>query len=85
MDEGYFTQMFGKVHHGYDEPLSAPSFDNWAANRHILPEHVGRPLKELEPFEHPDVEDEAYADGQIAAATIEALRKHVERWSGSRE
>lgn len=78
MDEGYFTQMFGKVHHGYDEPLSARRFDNWAANRHILPENKDRPREELEPFEHPDVEDEAYADGQIAAATIEALRKHVE-------
>ncbi len=82
MQEGYFTQTFGKIHHSYDEPLSTKNFDNWIKNRYILPENKSRPNKDCEPFEHPDVDDSAYADGEIADQTIAALRLHATENSG---
>lgn len=81
MQAGYFSQTFGKIHHGFDEPLSAPNFDDWEKNRYILPENKNRPNKDCEPFEHPDVPDNAYADGEIADYTVAALREHVARKS----
>ena len=76
MDEGWFVQAFGKLHHGYTEDYSARTDPVWGRH-YIDPENSKRPNKKNQPFEHPDVEDEAYADGDVARLTIESIRNHV--------
>ena len=76
MNEGWFSQAIGKIHHGCTEHLSVPSNSLWGRKYVDLP-NKGRPSKECDPFEHPDVEDEAYADGDIARLSVEMLREHA--------
>lgn len=75
MNEGWFAQAIGKLHHGCAEHLSVPSNSLWGRH-YIAPGNKRRPQKECDPFEHPDVEDTAYSDGDIARLSVEMLRTH---------
>ena len=85
-NNGYHTISNGKIFHhvsdmaaGWSEPAWRPDAesDNW--RNYLSAENIaisdtsanGRAL----PYEWPEVEDEAYFDGQIARKTIEDLRK----------
>ncbi|MDF1825040.1 MAG: sulfatase [Verrucomicrobiales bacterium] len=75
-DEGYFTRVIGKIHHGsLDEPLSAPIYKRFTLHGHILPENKKLRQGQRQPFEHPEVADNAYADGLLADETIKTIRQ----------
>jgi arylsulfatase A-like enzyme len=85
-NNGYHTISNGKIFHhlndmasSWSEPAWRPDADNDNWRNYLSEENIaisdtsanGRAL----PYEWPDVEDEAYFDGQIARKTIEDLRK----------
>lgn len=80
MNEGWFAQSVGKLHHGTMEHLSVRSNSMWGRH-YVAPENKNRPQKQNDPFEHPDVEDEAYSDGDIARLAIEGIRSHLAKGS----
>lgn len=83
MNNGYFVRTFGKIHHGnVDETFSAPEFSNWAKHRFYLPEYKKLKGRKAPPFEHADVPDDAYADGEVADQTILELRRLAAEHSG---
>lgn len=76
LNEGYFVRVNGKIHHGsLDEPLSAPIYKPFARQSHILPGNKKLKQRQRQPFEHPDVADNAYADGLLAEETIKTIRR----------
>lgn len=79
-NEGYFVRAIGKIHHGsLDEALSAPIYKRFALHNHILPENKKLKQRQRQPFEHPEVADNAYADGLLADETIKTIRRQKDR------
>jgi iduronate 2-sulfatase len=79
---GYYTRLFGKIHHGYNEELSEPNY-NPGGTRYVSPENIqideelgneGVPPYEL--FEGPDT---LFRDGRIAEAAVEAISQAAEK------
>ena len=69
MNEGYYVRGLGKIHHGYREDFSEPSYDSRKPN-YYNPESNRLTGNDRPTFEIADVEDHAYKDG---ANTDEAL------------
>jgi iduronate 2-sulfatase len=79
---GYTTLSNGKIFHHktdtQDRSWSKPAWrpvDKMYGNAPETKQHISKEKKRGSIFESPDVPDEAYADGQIAAKTIEELRR----------
>lgn len=81
---GYFTQNIGKIYHnwrtkiqGDPESWSVPAFMHFANHASDVPQIDGGTASEnlslVRGTERRDVPDEAYFDGRVAAASIEAL------------
>jgi iduronate 2-sulfatase len=80
-DLGYYSRTLGKVHHGPRDPsLTEPHFAEKAPD-YLLPENVhgadgwGKVYDRLLPWEHADLPDNAFRDGQIARETIATVRR----------
>jgi iduronate 2-sulfatase len=78
---GYYSRTLGKVHHGpKDSGLAEPHFAEKAPD-YLLPENShgahgwGKVYDQLLPWEHADLPDNAFRDGQIAEETIATLRR----------
>ena len=70
---GYYTRLFGKVHHGYEEVLSEPNFLPKHKKYH-LPENEKLPYSQQPPFEKADAPDSDYEDYKTAEAVIKGLQ-----------
>ncbi|MEY4245148.1 MAG: hypothetical protein RLZZ245_2733 [Verrucomicrobiota bacterium] len=79
---GYTTLSHGKIFHHkadtQDRSWSLPAWrpiDKMYGHDPETKQHISKTKKRGRFFESPDVPDSAYADGQIAAKTIEELRR----------
>ncbi len=80
-DLGYYSRTLGKVHHGPRDPtLTEPHFAEKAPD-YLLPENShgaqgwGKVYDRLLPWEHADLPDNAFRDGQIADETVATIRR----------
>ena len=80
-DLGYYSRTLGKVHHGpRDSKLTERHFAEKAPD-YLLPENKhgargwGTVYDRLLPWEHADLPDNAFRDGQIADETIATIRR----------
>ena len=80
-ESGFYTRTLGKIHHGRpDLELTEPHFPGGAPS-FLLPENQ-LPDKDTElvrPWEHADLPDCDYVDGQIADETIATIRRAVKQ------
>ena len=83
-EHGFYTRTLGKIHHGWSDPgLSEPHYDP-SAQEFVLPENQFEGKKAgntelVKPWEHADLPDNAYQDGQIADETIQTIRRAVQQ------
>jgi arylsulfatase A-like enzyme len=82
MKNGYYTRHFGKVHHGFEESLSAPHY-NPGGTRYVSEENI-RIDEELgnagvPPYELFDGPDTLFRDGRIAREAVLAIKEAAEK------
>jgi iduronate 2-sulfatase len=83
-ENGFYTRTLGKVHHGpSDAGLSEPHFGD-SATDFLLPENQHKGKKAdythlVKPWEHANLPDSDYGDGQIADETIATIRRAVKQ------
>lgn len=83
-ERGYYTRTLGKVHHGPpDQNVSEPHYDSLAPP-YLLPENQfeGRVTEwrhRVKPWEHADLPDSEYEDGQIADETVATIRRALKQ------
>ncbi|MCF7848652.1 MAG: sulfatase [Kiritimatiellales bacterium] len=83
-ENGFYARTLGKIHHGpSDAGLSEPHFGGKTPD-FLLPEnqHPGKKpdyIHLVKPWEHADLPDNAYGDGQIADETIATIRRAVKQ------
>ena len=81
-EQGFYTRTLGKIHHGAaDKGTSEPHFGGSAPDFHLPENQFEGPRTEwtrkVRPWEHADLPDSAYGDGQIADETIATIRRAV--------
>lgn len=82
--QDFYTRTLGKIHHGpSDKGLSEEHFSSKAPD-FLLPEnqHEGKKsdyIHKVKPWEHADLADNLYVDGQIADETIATIRRAVKQ------
>jgi iduronate 2-sulfatase len=84
-EQGWFAQSFGKIYHGQTGMSDPPSWsvpeqfhDVPKSDDYLLPENqagLGKTNAKMASNEAADTGDDAYRDGQVAAAAIQALRE----------
>ncbi|MEN3941920.1 sulfatase [Prosthecobacter sp. SYSU 5D2] len=84
-EQGWFAQAFGKIYHGQTGMSDPPSWsvpeqfhDVPKGDDYLLPENQAGPDNKnakMASYEAADTGDDAYRDGQVAAAAIQALRE----------
>jgi len=83
-ENGFYTRTLGKIHHGpTDQGLSEPHFSEPGPD-FLLTEnqHEGKRSGYIhlqKPWEHADLPDSAFIDGQIADETVETIRRAVKK------
>jgi len=83
-EHGFYTRTLGKIHHGPpDKGLSEPHFKG-DAPEFLLPDNQfdgakSEYISKVKPWEHADLPDSAYLDGQIADETIATIRRAIKQ------
>ncbi|VGO18651.1 sulfatase-like hydrolase/transferase [Pontiella sulfatireligans] len=90
---GYYTRTLGKIHHGkenFDRGLTEANY-RATVTEYKLPENESkymveqpngkkkRTVKNVKPWEHADVEDAQFIDGQMTQETIATIRRAVKQ------
>lgn len=74
MNQGYYVRGLGKIHHGYIENFTESHFNSRKPN-YVNPESNQLKGMERPPTEAPDVNDNAYRDGENTIEAINTLRR----------
>ena len=78
-DKGLYARTLGKIHHGYSENLTEKHYSPGSKSGYLDPANTAvennkeeRPIYEFMPLE-----DDAYADGQVAKETVNTIQRAV--------
>ena len=74
MNRGYYVRGLGKIHHGYVEDFTEPNFNSRKPN-YVNPESNQLKGMDRPPTEVPDVDDNAYRDGENTTEAINTLHR----------
>ena len=83
-EQGFYTRTLGKIHHGRSDTGTSEAHFKGGGDDFMLPEnrHEGKKpdyIHKVKPWEHADLPDNAYGDGQIADETIATIRRAVKQ------
>jgi iduronate 2-sulfatase len=84
---GYYTRTLGKIHHGPSDYNTSEKHYKYTTTYYSDPKNIsfikGKDKKEftnqIQPWEHADLPDDQYPDGQICDETIETIRRAVKQ------